>query len=82
MSAIRLKTTVPGPRSQELHRRRQQAVPRGVHQSTPVYIVRSEGALLEDVDGNVFIDLAGGIGCLNAGHRDPAVVAAIHEQRC
>ena len=80
MSAIRLKTTVPGPRSQELHRRRQQAVPRGVHQSTPVYIVRSEGALLEDVDGNVFIDLAGGIGCLNAGHRDPAVVAAIHEQ--
>jgi len=80
MGAIRLKTAVPGPRSQELHRRRQEAVPRGVHQSTPLYVARSDGALLEDVDGNVFIDLAGGIGFLNVGHRDPAVVSAIHQQ--
>ena len=40
----------------------------------------ADGALLEDVDGNTFIDLAGGIGCLNVGHRNPAVTAAIHQQ--
>ncbi len=80
MGAIRLKTAVPGPRSQELERRRQAAVPRGVHPSTSIYVERAEGALLEDVDGNVFIDLGGGIGCLNVGHRNPAVVSAIHQQ--
>jgi len=36
--------------------------------------------VLEDVDGNCYIDLAGGIGCLNVGHRAPDVVTAIHNQ--
>lgn len=49
-------------------------------QLTPIYVSHSEGAWIEDVDGNRFIDLAGGIGCLNAGHRPPAVVEAIHRQ--
>lgn len=80
MPAIQLRTSIPGPRSQELQRRRQQAVPRGVYQTTPVYVARAKEALIEDVDGNVFIDLAGGIGCVNAGHRDDAVTAAIHKQ--
>ena len=40
----------------------------------------AEGALLEDVDGNTFIDLAGGIGCLNVGHRNSSVTSAIHRQ--
>ncbi|MGC2703277.1 MAG: 4-aminobutyrate--2-oxoglutarate transaminase, partial [Candidatus Acidiferrales bacterium] len=39
-----------------------------------------EGAVLEDVDGNRFLDFAGGIGVMNAGHRAPRVVAAIREQ--
>ena len=80
MAAIHLCTPVPGPRSQELHRRREQAVPRGLSHATPVYVAKSDGALIEDVDGNVFIDLAGGIGCLNVGHRHTAVTAAIHQQ--
>lgn len=80
MAAIQLRTAVPGPRSQELHRRRQQAVPRGLSHVTPVYVAKSEGALIEDVDGNTFIDLAGGIGCLNVGHRHSAVTSAIHQQ--
>lgn len=80
MAAIRLNTAIPGPRSQALHLRRQQAVPRGVHQATPIYVARTDGALLEDVDGNIFIDLAGGIGCHNVGHRDPAISSAIHAQ--
>ena len=80
MGAIRLRTAIPGPRSQELHKRREQAVPRGLSHATPVYVAKAEGALLEDVDGNTFIDLAGGIGCLNVGHRNSAVTAAIHQQ--
>jgi 4-aminobutyrate aminotransferase/(S)-3-amino-2-methylpropionate transaminase len=80
MPAIHLRTAIPGPRSKELHRRRDQAVPRGLSHATPVYVAKSEGALIEDVDGNTFIDLAGGIGCLNVGHRHSAVTSAIHKQ--
>jgi len=60
--------------------RRAAAVPRGVHQVTPVFIAKAEGALIEDVDGNRFIDFAGGIGCLNVGHRAGAVTSAIRAQ--
>jgi len=80
MSAIQLKTPVPGPRSRALLGRREAAVPRGVSQVTPVYVERAEGALIEDVDGNRFLDFAGGIGCLNAGQCAPAVVEATREQ--
>ena len=80
MGSINLRTAIPGPRSQELMQRRNAAVPRGVYHSTPVFAARAEGALVEDVDGNTFIDLAGGIGCVNVGHRAEPVLAAIREQ--
>jgi 4-aminobutyrate aminotransferase/(S)-3-amino-2-methylpropionate transaminase len=80
MAAIELRTPVPGPRSQELMRRRAAAVPRGVYHATPVFVARADGALLEDVDGNRFLDFAGGIGCLNVGHRASRVVAAVRAQ--
>jgi 4-aminobutyrate aminotransferase/(S)-3-amino-2-methylpropionate transaminase len=80
MPSIELKTSIPGPRSKQLAARRAQAVPRGVSQLTPVFVSRSEGAVVEDVDGNRFLDFAGGIGCLNSGHRNPGVVAALHAQ--
>jgi len=80
MSTIRLRTSIPGPRSQEWLRRRTAAVARGVSQVTPVFVERAEGAAMEDVDGNRFIDFAGGIGCLNAGHCAPDVVAALRRQ--
>ncbi len=80
MGSIQLRTAIPGPRSQELAKRRAMAVPRGIYLGTPMYVARTEGAVLEDVDGNRFLDFAGGIGCLNVGHRAPAVVSAIHEQ--
>ncbi len=61
-------------------RRRQAAVARGVGHATSIFAARAEGAVLEDVDGNRFLDFAGGIGVMNAGHRAPRVVAAIREQ--
>src|ERR1700723_251379 len=80
MPTIQLRTAIPGPKSQELMRRRQAAVPRGVGHATPIFAARAEGAILEDVDGNRFLDFAGGIGVQNVGHRAPGVVAAIREQ--
>src|SRR5690348_4338509 len=80
MSTIKLKTPIPGPKSQALSARRDAAVPRGVSQATPVFVARAQDAWLEDVDGNRYLDFAGGIGCLNVGHRNEPVVAAIESQ--
>jgi 4-aminobutyrate aminotransferase/(S)-3-amino-2-methylpropionate transaminase len=80
MSNIRIKTEIPGPNSCALTARRQQAIPRGVYASTPLFVRHAEGALLEDVDGNRFIDMGGGIGCANVGHRNPGVVRALKAQ--
>lgn len=80
MPAIQLKTPVPGPKSRAILARRDAAVPSGLARSTDVVVARAEGALIHDVDGNTLIDLAGGIGMINAGHCPPNVVAAIREQ--
>lgn len=58
---------------------REQHVARGI--STPLLVVaRAEGALVWDVDGREYVDFAGGLGCQNLGHNQPAVVDAIHKQ--
>ena len=80
MPTIQLRTPIPGPKSQDLMRRRNTAVARGVAHATPIFAARAEGAVLEDVDGNRYIDFAGGIGCLNVGHRAPRVLAAVRDQ--
>ena len=80
MASIQLRTPIPGPRSKELMQRRQAAVAQGAVHVTPVFIERAEGAVIEDVDGNRMIDFAGGIGCLNTGHRPASVVEAIRKQ--
>ncbi len=80
MTSIKLNTSIPGPRSKALVERSASAVARGVSQLTPIFVERSEGAVIEDVDGNCFLDLAGGIGCLNVGHREPGIVNALHAQ--
>src|ERR1700732_2658530 len=80
MPTISLKTPIPGPKSNALAERRSAAVPRGLSHGTPIYVAKAEDAFLEDVDGNRYIDFAGGIGCLNVGHRQAPVVSAIREQ--
>jgi len=80
MSTIQLRTPIPGPRSRDLMRRRDAAVVRAAYHATPVFVAKAEGAVIEDVDGNRFIDFAGGIGCVNTGHRAPRVVEAIRRQ--
>jgi len=80
MATIQLITSVPGPKSKELGARREAAIPRGLAHSTPIYVAKAEDAWLEDVDGNRYIDFAGGIGCVNVGHRRAPVVAAVRKQ--
>ena len=77
---IRLRTEIPGPRTRELLEKRARFVPPGVSFATPMFVERAEGAVLEDVDGNTFIDFAGGIAVLNVGHCAAPVVEAVREQ--
>ena len=79
-STIHLATAIPGPLSSELQKRREAAVPRGVTSVLPVFVRRADGVTIEDIDGNRLLDFAGGIGCQNAGHCQPAVVSAIQGQ--
>ena len=71
---------IPGAKSRELLVRRQEFVARGVSSSTSVFAAKAEGAIIEDVDGNRYIDFAGGIGTMNIGHARPEVTRAIAEQ--
>jgi len=64
----------------ELHQRRQQAVPRGVTNSLAVYAERAVNAELWDVEGRRYIDFASGISVLNTGHVHPRVKQAIAQQ--
>ena len=80
MAVIQIKTSIPGPNSRALAERRDAAVPRGLSHATPVYVARAQDTWLEDVDGNRFLDFAGGIGCINTGHRNAATVSAIESQ--
>lgn len=71
---------IPGEKSRALLARRQQFVARGVSSTMNVFAARADGAIIEDVDGNRYIDFAGGIGVMNVGHSRPEVVKAIAEQ--
>jgi 4-aminobutyrate aminotransferase/(S)-3-amino-2-methylpropionate transaminase len=80
MPTIQLKTPIPGPKSKALAARREAALPRGLSHATPVYVAKAKGAVLEDVDGNRYIDFTGGIGCVNVGHRAPEVIEELQKQ--
>ena len=72
--------TLPGPKAQAIIDRREAAVPSAIRCSYPVVIERGEGAMIEDVDGNKFLDWIGGVGVLNIGFSQPEVVEAVKEQ--
>ena len=80
MTTIQLRTKIPGPKSRALMARREAAVPRAPYHTTPIFAAGAEGATIEDVDGNRYLDFAGGLGCLNIGHGEPRVIAAVRDQ--
>jgi 4-aminobutyrate aminotransferase/(S)-3-amino-2-methylpropionate transaminase len=77
---IDIKTAVPGPRSEEILRRKRDVIAGPLSIYVPVVVESGRGATVSDVDGNTFIDFMGGVGCLNVGHANPRVTAAVHEQ--
>ena len=77
---IELKTEIPGPRSREILERLRVSVAAPLSITFPILAAEARGATLTDVDGNTFVDFAGGVGCLNVGHAHPHVVQAAQEQ--
>lgn len=80
MSTINLVTQIPGPKSLAMLERRKNALPAGLAKSTEVVVSKAEGGVVWDADGNTLLDFAGGIGMINIGHRNEAVVQAVKEQ--
>lgn len=72
--------TLPGPKAKALMDRRAAAVPNGIETAYKAVIERGEGAMFEDVDGNIFLDWIGGVGVLNIGYSNPECIAAVKEQ--
>jgi len=77
---IKLQTEIPGPKSREIVARREAAMPPGAAKLTPIAVASGHGPVIVDVDGNHFLDFAGGIGMLAVGHTPEPVVRALQEQ--
>jgi len=75
-----MKTEIPGPVSKKLLELKEKYVPSGVFNTVPTFIRRGEGAVIEDIDGNILLDFAGGISVLNIGYSRPEVVEAVKSQ--
>jgi 4-aminobutyrate aminotransferase / (S)-3-amino-2-methylpropionate transaminase / 5-aminovalerate transaminase len=78
--SIELRTDIPGPRSRELLARAAVAVAEPLQVYLPIFVSEALNATITDVDGNTFVDFAGGVGVCNVGHCNPRVVEAIQEQ--
>src|SRR6476659_2269071 len=77
---IELRTEIPGPRSREILARKERVIADAKSIYIPAVIDHAHGIAVTDVDGNTFLDWTGGIGCLNVGHTNDAVTAALHAQ--
>jgi 4-aminobutyrate aminotransferase len=71
---------LPGPKARDLLARDARFVSPSYTRVYPLVVARGSGAVIEDVDGNRFLDLTAGIAVTAAGHCHPEVVAAIHDQ--
>jgi len=75
-----IKTPLPGPKAKAIIDADARFVSPSYTRDYPLVIARGEGAVVEDVDGNVFIDCAAGIAVNSTGVSHPEVVKAIAEQ--
>ena len=72
---------VPGEKSAKLLTKRNESVPKALSGTTyPVCIAKGEGTMVEDLDGNIFMDWIGGVGVLNIGYSHQEVIEAVKEQ--
>lgn len=76
----KIKTELPGPESRRILELDERYVSPSYTRSYPLVARRGRGALIEDMDGNVFLDFAAGIAVAATGHCHPEVVRAIQQQ--
>ena len=76
----KLITSLPGPNAKALIDRDRAVTSPSYTREYPLVVKRGEGSLIEDVDGNVFLDLTAGIAVTATGHAHPQVVQAINQQ--
>ena len=76
----KLVTEIPGPKSQEIIKRRSEAVSASLGMALPAVITHASGGILLDIDGNQFIDMGSGIAVVNVGNSAPAVVERVQKQ--
>src|SRR5262245_25174666 len=75
-----IQSSLPGPKAQSLLDRDDKFVSPSYTRCYPLVVARGSGAVIEDVDGNRFLDMTAGIAVTAAGHCHPDVVAAIKDQ--
>ena len=75
-----ISESLPGPKAKKIIERRKEAVPSAIKCVYPVVIERGEGAVIEDVDGNKFLDWIGGVGVLNVGFGHPEIIEEVKKQ--
>lgn len=73
-------TPLPGPKAKAALERRAKVMPNAIKSVYPLVIERGEGAMFEDVDGNVFLDWVGGVGVMNIGYSQPELIDAVKAQ--
>lgn len=70
----------PGPKSRAAAARKEKFITNGVRIGLPIDVTWAEGPFVRDADGNVFVDLGGGIGVQTVGHRPRSVIRAAKDQ--
>src|SRR5205807_3996043 len=80
MTEPRLVTEIPGPKARALIEADHKVTSPSLPRAYPFAPARGAGSMLEDVDGNVFLDFNAGIAVCSTGHAHPAVVSAIQRQ--
>ena len=76
----KLITALPGPNAKRIVESDAKFMSPSYTRDYPLVAKRGHGAIVEDVDGNVFLDFAAGIAVCSTGHCHPKVVAAIQKQ--
>ena len=80
MTVPTIRTSLPGPKAKAIIERAAKVVSPSYTRDYPLVIARGEGATVEDVDGNLFLDCTAGIAVTATGHSHPDVVHAIVDQ--
>ena len=75
-----IHTKLPGPKARELLERDAHYVSPSYTRVYPLVVERGSGAVIQDVDGNLFLDFTAGIAVTSTGHCHPHVTAAITDQ--